>query len=151
METGSSFLESPPSMTRAATLALLDRYYAAFNAGDWQAMLDCLADDVAHDINQGGRQVGKAAFTEFLGHMERCYKERLTDIVIMASEDGARAAAEFVVHGAYLATDEGLPEAAGQTYVLPAGAFLAVEGGKITRLTMYYNLADWTAQVAPGS
>jgi steroid delta-isomerase-like uncharacterized protein len=79
--------------------------------------------------------------------MERCYKERLDDIVIMANEDGTRAAAEFVVHGTYLATDEGLPEAQGQTYVLPAGAFLAVADGKITRLTMYYNLADWTAQV----
>jgi hypothetical protein len=31
--------------------------------------------------------------------------------------------------------------------VLPAGAFLAIADGKITRLTMYYNLADWTAQV----
>jgi len=79
--------------------------------------------------------------------MERCYKERLEDIVLMASEDGTRAAAEFVVHGQYLATDEGLPEANGQTYVLPAGAFLAIEGGKITRLTMYYNLGDWTKQV----
>jgi steroid delta-isomerase-like uncharacterized protein len=65
----------------------------------------------------------------------------------MASEDGARAAAEFVVHGQYLTTDEGLPEAQDQTYVLPAGAFLAIENGKIARLTMYYNLADWTAQV----
>lgn len=110
-------------------------------------MLDCLADDVAHDINQGKRVTGKAAFAQFLAHMERCYKERLEDIVLMASDDGARAAAEFVVHGQYLATDEGLPEATGQTYVLPAGAFLAVEGGRISRLTMYYNLADWEAQV----
>lgn len=134
-------------MSRAATIELLQRYYAAFNAGDWQAMLDCLTDNVAHDVNQGERVIGKAAFAAFLGHMERCYKERLEDIVLMASDDGSRAAAEFVVHGAYLATDEGLPEAAGQTYVLPAGAFLAIEDGKIARLTMYYNLADWTAQV----
>jgi steroid delta-isomerase-like uncharacterized protein len=136
------------SMSRAATLALLDRYYAAFNARDWQGMLDCLSDDVAHDINQGGRQQGKAAFTAFLAHMEGCYRERLDNIVLMVSEDGSRAAAEFVVHGAYIATDEGLPEAAGQTYVLPAGAFITIEQGQITRLTMYYNLADWTAQVA---
>ena len=135
-------------MSRAETLALLSRYYAAFNAGDWAGMLDCLSDDVAHDINQGERQVGKAAYAAFLGHMERCYKERLEQIVLMASEDGARAAAEFVVHGAYLATDEGLPAATGQTYVLPAGAFIAVEDGKIARLTMTYNLADWTAQVS---
>jgi steroid delta-isomerase-like uncharacterized protein len=134
-------------MSRAATIALLETYYAAFNAGDWQGMLDCLAEDVAHDVNQGERVTGKARFAEFLGHMERCYKERLEDIVIMANDEGTRAAAEFVVHGAYLATDEGLPEANGQTYVLPAGAFIAVDGGKITRLTMYYNLADWTAQV----
>ena len=135
-------------MSHAATIALLERYYAAFNAGDWQAMLDCMADDVAHDTNQGSRQSGKAAFTAFLRHMERCYRERLTNIVLMASDDGARAAAEFVVHGQYVGTDEGLPKAAGQTYVLPAGAFIAVADGKITRLTMYYNLADWTAQVA---
>lgn len=134
-------------MDRAAALDLMTRYYAAFNAGDWEGMLDCLDDDVAHDINQGTTQRGKTAFREFLGHMERCYKERLDAIVLMASDDGLRGAAEFVVHGQYLATDEGLPEASGQTYTLPAGAFLAMADGRITRLTMYYNLTDWTAQV----
>jgi len=138
-------MTSPAARTDA--IAVLARYYSAFNAGDWQGMLDCLSDDVAHDVNQGERVTGKAAFAQFLAHMERCYKERLDDLVLMASEDGRRASAEFVVHGAYLTTDEGLPEATGQTYVLPAGAFLALEGGKITRLTMYYNLADWTKQV----
>ena len=134
-------------MDRIEALALLTRYYAAFNAGDWQGMLDCLDDGVIHDINQGGRQVGKAAFTEFLAHMERCYRERLDGIVLMASEDGANGAAEFTVHGKYLATDDGLPEANWQTYVLQAGAFFTMAGGKITRETVYYNLADWTAQV----
>lgn len=134
-------------MSRAATLALLETYYGAFNAGNWEGMLACLSDDVAHDINQGERQVGKDKFRAFIAHMERCYRERLDDIVLMANDDGTRAAAEFVVHGEYLATDEGLPEASGQTYVLPAGAFLTIADGRIARLTMYYNLADWTAQV----
>jgi steroid delta-isomerase-like uncharacterized protein len=134
-------------MDRQSTLALIDRYYAAFNAGDWQSMLDCLSDHVVHDINQGQSQHGKAAFAAFLAHMERCYRERLESVVIMASDDGTRASAEFVVHGEYIATDEGLPEAAGQRYVLPAGAFFAVEAGWISRVTVYYNLADWTAQV----
>jgi len=134
-------------MDRAAALDLMTRYYAAFNAGDWQGMLDCLDDDVAHDINQGERQRGKEAFRAFLAHMERCYKERLDGIVLMASDDGLRGAAEFTVHGAYLATDEGLPEANGQTYTLPAGAFIGMANGKIVRLTMCYNLNDWCAQV----
>jgi steroid delta-isomerase-like uncharacterized protein len=79
--------------------------------------------------------------------MDRCYKERLSDIVIMANDAGTRAAAEFVVHGKYLATDEGLPEANGQTYLLPAGAYFDLAEGKIARVSVYYNLADWTRQV----
>lgn len=134
-------------MDRAQALALLTRYYTAFNAGDWEGMLGCLAEDVAHDINQGETQRGKDTFRAFLAHMERCYRERLDGIVLMASDDGARGSAEFVVHGEYLATDEGLPEAAGQTYQLPAGAFFAMSEGKIDRVTVYYNLADWCAQV----
>lgn len=132
---------------RDATAALIERYYAAFNAGDNDAMLACLTEDVAHDINQGGRQSGKAAFRDFLAHMDRCYRERLAEIVVITAPDGARAAAEFVVHGEYLATDAGLPPATGQTYVLPAGAFFEIRDGAIARVSVHYNLADWIAQV----
>jgi steroid delta-isomerase-like uncharacterized protein len=65
----------------------------------------------------------------------------------MTAGDGSRAAAEFNVHGTYLQTDEGLPPANGQTYVLPAGTFFAVKDGRITRVTTYYNLTDWLMQV----
>ncbi len=132
---------------QSETRDLIERYYAAFNRDDAAGMLECLTEDVAHDINQGERQSGKDAFAAFLAHMDRCYRERLTDIVIMVDETGARAAAEFVVHGEYLVTDEGLPEAQGQTYVLPVGAFFDIAGGKIARVSVYYNLADWTRQV----
>jgi len=132
---------------RETAIELIGRYYAAFNAGDWNGMLDALSDDVVHDINQGKRETGKSAFRKFLAHMERCYREQLRDIVVMASADGTRGSAEFVVHGEYLSTDEGLPPANGQKYVLPAGAFFDIRGGKIARVTNYYNLPDWTAQV----
>ena len=126
---------------------LIDDYYHAFNAEDPLGMLALLAEDVAHDINQGAREQGKAKFAAFLKHMEACYSERLANIVIMASPDGKRFAAEFVVHGKYLKTDGDLPAATGQTYVLPAGAFLEVAHGKITRVTTYYNVQDWLKQV----
>jgi steroid delta-isomerase-like uncharacterized protein len=134
-------------MDRVQAVALLNRYYTAFNNQDWQGMLDCLTDDVAHDINQGARQEGKEAFRVFLAHMERCYRETLTEIVVMANGEGTRGSAEFIVNGAYLNTDDGLPEAKGQTYVLPAAAFFALAGGRIARVTVYYNLADWEQQV----
>jgi hypothetical protein len=31
--------------------------------------------------------------------------------------------------------------------MLPAGAFFAIRDGKISRVTTYYNLTDWIAQV----
>ena len=129
------------------TEALIRRYYDAFNQADWPAMLDCLADDVAHDVNQGGRETGREAFRAFLGRMERSYREQLGDIAVMVSADGGRAAAEYVVHGQYLADDEGLPPAKGQRYVLPGGAFFEIRDGRIARVTNYYNLNDWIAQV----
>ena len=76
-----------------ATELVLD-YYAAFNRGDRTAMLGMLSDDVAHDVNQGAREVGREAFTAFLQRMDRCYREQLKDIVVMANGDGTRVAAE---------------------------------------------------------
>lgn len=130
-----------------ASQTLIQNYYAAFNAGDMDTFLALLTDDVVHDINQGERQVGRDAFREFMNRMNRNYKEQLVDMVIMSSEDGTRAAAEFVVLGEYLVTDEGLPEANGQKYRLPAGAFFDIRDGKVARITNYYNLQDWIAQV----
>lgn len=123
------------------------RYFEAFNAGDAEGMLGCLAEDVAHHVNEGAVRVGKDKFRAFCDHMSRCYREELTDMVIFEAEGGTRAAAEFIVNGTYLATDEGLPEARGQTYRLPAGSFFSLEGDKITRVVTYYNLADWMRQV----
>lgn len=125
---------------------LVSAYYAAFNRGDWDAMCAFLADDVVHDLNQGAREVGRATFRAFLARMERSYREELRDIVVLAGPPG-RVGAEYVVHGAYLHTDEGLPPATGQTYVLPGGAFFTVRGGQIARVTNYYNLQDWLRQV----
>ena len=135
-------------MSENETRQLIERYLAAFNMADAEGMLACLSDDVAHDINEGGREIGKDAFRLFLGMMARHYREELSDIAIMVAPGGARAAAEFTVRGTYLATAEGLPEATGQRYTLPAGIFFDVDDDTISRVTTYYNLADWTRQVA---
>ena len=129
------------------TESLIRAYYDAFGRDDREAMLALLAEDVVHDVNQGPREVGKPAFRDFLGHMDHSYREALTGLAIMVDASGTRAAAEFVVEGEYLATDAGLPEARGQRYSLPAGAFFAVAGGRITRVTTYYNLQEWLRQV----
>jgi steroid delta-isomerase-like uncharacterized protein len=127
--------------------ALLRDYYAAFNRGDCVAMLALLTDDVVHEPSQGAVRMGKAAFAEFLDHMNRCYKESVIGPVFLTSADGARAAAEFMLEGEYLATDGDLPAASGQRYRLRVGAFFEMREGKIARVSNHYNLADWLAQV----
>ena len=129
------------------THQLLERYYAAFNTSDMTTFLELMCDDVVHEINQGHREMGKDAFAQFMKRMNRCYREQVTELVIMTADDGMRAAAEFTVVGTYVTTDPGLPPARGQNYRLPVGAFFALREGKIARVTNYYNLQDWLAQV----
>jgi steroid delta-isomerase-like uncharacterized protein len=135
-------------MNQQNAINLVENYYAAFNGGDMEAFLNLLTDDVIHDINQGKREVGKAAFTQFMACMNFNYKEQLVDMVVMATTNGQRAAAEFVVLGEYIKTDEGLPAANGQKYQLPAGAFFEIRDNKVARITNYYNLENWIAQVS---
>lgn len=130
---------------RAIELVL--RYYAAFNRGEVETMLGLLADDVIHDPNQGRREIGIAAFRDFLQRMDSCYREQIGDIVVTATQDGSRAAAEYLVQGDYLSDDAGMPPARGQRYSLAGGAFFELRDGRIARVTNYYNLADWKSQV----
>ncbi len=126
---------------------LIQSYYATFNQGQREAMLALLSEDVVHDINQSGQDVGRDAFRRFLQRMDTCYAEQVQDLVVFASSCGTRAAAEFFIAGEYLATDEGLPPACGQKYHLRVGAFFEIREGTITRVTNYYNLQDWLRQV----
>ena len=131
-------------------VSLVQAYYDIFNSGDRPAFLDLLTDDVAHEINQGGVEEGKATFAAFLERMDRCYREQVCDLVVFAAEDGNRAAAEFFIEGEYLSTDEGLPAAAGQRYRLRVGAFFDIRDGRVSRVTNYYNLEEWLRQIGGG-
>jgi steroid delta-isomerase-like uncharacterized protein len=127
---------------------IIEQYYTSFNAGNYQGMLDLLDDNVLHEPSQGSPRLGKAAFTEFLAHMERCYKEEVIAPRILISAGDAFASAEFMLRGTYLQTDSDLPQARGQTYHLRVGAFFDISNGKISRVSNHYNLSDWMRQVS---
>jgi steroid delta-isomerase-like uncharacterized protein len=134
-------------MSSSVSVTLLRHYYQLFNSGDRKALLALLADDVVHEVNQGGKEVGRDVFERFFERMDRCYREQVVELTVFANDDGTRGAAEFYIEGAYLATDDGLPPATGQTYRLRVGAFFEMRDGKISRVTNYYNLAEWLAAV----
>jgi steroid delta-isomerase-like uncharacterized protein len=130
-----------------ASETLIRAYYRRFNAGDIEGMLALLSEDVVHDVSQGRRRRGKSAFRRFLRHMERCYRERVRNLTVLACRGGRRMAAEFDLHGAYLETDGKLPKAKGQRYRLVVGAFFDIRHGKIARVSTHYNLNEWLRQI----
>ncbi len=127
---------------------IISQYFASFNRGDTEAMLALLDENIVHEANQGKTQHGKKAFSLFLDHMKVSYKEELKDLTIMLSDNGKNASAEFMVHGTYLKTDPGLPEARNQIYVIRAGSFFELKNNKIVRVTTYYNLPHWIELVS---
>ena len=132
------------------SLEIIKHYYACFNQKNWDGMLQLLHADIRHDVNQGSARIGIEQYRKFLQHMELCYDEQLKEMVFMPNADGTRVACEFVVHGMYKHTDGDLPAANNQRYVLPAGAFLELKEGKISRVTTYYNLPEWVRQISQG-
>ena len=130
------------------SLEIVKQYYLHFNNKNWNGMLDLLRTEIRHEPNQGDPRIGKEKFTEFLQMMDEAYEETLTDVVFFSEPGDTRVAVEFIVNGIYKKGEEGLPEAHGHTYVLPAAAFLEVKEGKILRVTTYYNLPHWISLVS---
>lgn len=129
-------------------LETAQRYYDCFNRKDYAGMFALVAPDVRHEVNEGEVRLGKAAFEEFVHGTDRAYDEQLNDMVFFTEPSGSRVAVEFVVHGIYKVASEGLPPAHGQPYILPAGAFLSIDGGLVKRVTTYYNLSLWLQLVS---
>ena len=128
-------------------LACVERYFQALAAGDSDGVLECVTDHVAHHESDGEVTVGKAALAEHLTARQRHFSERIEALQIWLDESGTRAAAEFVIHGAYRVRAEGLPPAHGQRYVSPAGAFFTLEGDRIARISTHFHHTHWLAQV----
>lgn len=135
-------------MSIASTTQLIQSYYDLFNHKDMPGFLDLLAEHVVHEINQGRSEQGKTAFKAFLNHMNQCYDEQITDLVIMVDSSGKHASARFTVHGTYLQTDGNFPKAYGQSYTLPAVGYFEIDQNKITRVSTYYNVPEWIKQVS---
>lgn len=138
-------------MSQTATDALVRRFFDALAQGEADAFDGLLVDDVAHDVNQGGeRRIGRDRFKAYLARMKHHYDEDISDLMLLVSDDGARAAAEYNVAGVYKETEEGLPPAVGQCYQVPNAMFFAISDGRIARITHYYNLTEWLTEISRG-
>ena len=71
--------------------AVIKHYYEAFNKKKTSnKFFDLMTDDVIHDINQNGHEIGKEAFRKFMDKMNKNYEEKVVDLVIFTNENGTR-------------------------------------------------------------
>jgi len=129
------------------SLDIIKNYYQSFNNKTYDGMLNLLHDSIIHDINQGEQQIGKNQFNIFLQNMDNYYNETLTSFQYMSNHDGSRIAVEFICDGVYKKTCEGLPPAKGQKYHLNVVCIFEIKDSLISRISNYYNLEEWLAQV----
>ncbi len=126
---------------QAAALALLQRYFDALNAGDFDALGELLAPHLIHDTQSECRELARAAFVDELRQAQHLCREHHYDLELMCNADGSRAAAEYTVLGVYLDADvgEAAESGAGQIYRLSGGTFFELERGRICRITQHSN------------
>ena len=127
-------------MSRTATIALIKRFFDAINSADAEAAANCLHEDAVRDTGGGAREFGRQAFREFLVYRQAETGEQIGDAMIMANDDGTRAAAEFTRRGRR--RDASGIAGGGESYSVSGGMFFAVEDGSIVRITPAGALAD---------
>jgi steroid delta-isomerase-like uncharacterized protein len=135
-------------VTDSNARVLADRLVSALNDRSVAAVLALVDDDVAFDPPHGARAVGRDPVETALIHRFRCFRETLSDLVTMASGDGARACVEYTARGTYEASDAGLPAADGQPYSIAGALVVEVDDGRISRITDHRNMSLWAADLA---
>jgi hypothetical protein len=100
-----------------------------------------------HELNQGPREVGKAAFREFLQRMEYCYSEQLVDIAAARSPTARARRPNTPWSGEYVADDIGMPPRAGRNTACPVPLLRPAGDGRIPGAATI-QLQEWFSQVA---
>lgn len=120
-------------MNRADTKLLIESFFAMINGRNFDAVLDCLHEDLVFEFTPGERHFGRQTFRHFLAERLTGADEQIGDIAIMIGDDGTRAAAEFTRRGRSPDIADGAQP--GEHYSHSDGMFFAVEDGLIVRIT----------------
>lgn len=136
-------------MSRSKTIDTLKRLFVALNAGDRDAVLSCMSGEVLFDTFEGVREIGRESVRRVLAERASVYRESFRDLVLMTEDSGRRAAAEFTLRGFYQKQANGMPEASGQAFSVPGGAFFDMEDdGRVLRASFVLNAAELVRQLS---
>ena len=115
-------------------VALMRRYYAAYNSEDETQVTPLLADDVVL-VSAAGEQRGRDAYLATYRWMIASFVDRMTPERIVASTDGAVVDIDdHLTARADIADFLGRPVCAGETLTLTLTGRYTIKSGRISRI-----------------
>jgi steroid delta-isomerase-like uncharacterized protein len=134
------------SMGTATPEQVVSSFYDAYARRDIEAMMSHVSDDIVEDLSGIGLVTGAEQEREFLTGVLAAFPDLATEVTRMLA-CGDVVAAEWRRHGTFSGAPwRGLP-ASGKPFAFRGGAFLEVHDQKITRITGYYDTAEFARQI----
>lgn len=133
--------------TKENLQSIIENFYRYFNNEDLPSLLALIADDVTREINHDGVEKGKQNAAEYFTHSFEHYKEQVSDVLYMTSDDGRFVTAKFVVNGQYLKTDESGIPATGQKYKLDVFNYFEIRHNQIVDAKCFFDEAKLMEQL----
>jgi steroid delta-isomerase-like uncharacterized protein len=127
----------------------VDGFVAALNRHDWDAATSYYTDDGVHvDHVEGTRDQGKEAIKAWLKKEEAEFSSDFRLTIVDTIETPDRFAIVYDLTGTHDRSSQQPPlPATGKSYSIRGVAVGRLEGDKIKEETLYYNLAEFLAQV----
>ena len=135
-----------------ANKKLTDRFWAAFESGDWST-IGSLVDDDIHWKMPGMEMRGAAPLLEML-HTYRLAFPDLRHEVQSSVESGDTIAIELFVRGTHtgpMQTPKGVVPATGKSVVWDSCDYIKTRNGKIVSWHVYHDPTPFLAALAPTS
>ncbi len=126
---------------------MMNDYQAALNAHDVEKLLTFFTDDVVYDSMPMGKVWrGKKEAKDFISSTFANFSNFKIEVK-SGFNTGDRGASEWVMSGTFAKSDiPGMP-ATGKSFSVRGASIIEFKGGKISRESIYWNLASFLQQV----
>ncbi len=134
-------------MSVSKTYELIENFYSYFNSSRFIELFSLMDDRIVQEINYV-QTIGKNNVIENITSNKKYYNEKISNLIIMISENGCNASAQFTVNGEYLKTDDTAISASGQKYQLSVLNYFEIENNKIIKGCCFFDDDEWKCQVS---
>jgi steroid delta-isomerase-like uncharacterized protein len=136
-------------MTKENNKEIIKSFYEHYNNLDLDDIFSLFDANIKFRFNMRDANHGIESYKEYMRNATVYTNEKVSDVVIAATDDGKYVATKFVFSGQYVSTDPSLGvEATGQSYKLEAiNIFTLNDDNKIIEVEVFYDENDYIAQL----